>query len=147
MSAKDTTIINKFGKMAGWNSVTVNMLGRDLEGISEIEYDDNVEIEGAKGAGAFFCGYGEGNYVAKCTLTLFVEEWNALQKSLPSGSLVSDIDPFDIIVEYDYQGFKMKDKITFCKIPGRGVSVKNGDKTIGYKTTLFVGGKIGWNIP
>jgi hypothetical protein len=60
---------------------------------------------------------------------------------------MSDIQPFDIIVEYEYEGFKMKDKIPFCKIPGRGVAVKQGDKTIGYKCDLFVGGKIGWNLP
>lgn len=25
------TIINRFGKVAGWNSITVNLLGRDVE--------------------------------------------------------------------------------------------------------------------
>jgi hypothetical protein len=143
--ARASSIINKFGKMAGWNSVTVNLLGRDVEGISEVTYDDNVEIEGARGAGMFFCGYGEGNYEAKCSLTLFLEEWNAIQKSLPKGKLVSDIAPFNVIIEYEYNNFKVRDVITYCKFKGRGVAVKQGDKTIAYKSDLFVGGKIDWN--
>lgn len=141
-----TTIINKFGKMAGWNSITVNFLGRDVEGISEISYDDSQEIEGARGAGAFFCGYGEGNYEAKCSVTFFVEEWNAIQMALPPGKSVGSIAPFNIIVEYEYQNFKRRDIIPYCKIKGRGVAVKQGDKTIGYKADLFVGGKIDWTI-
>src|SRR5665647_2195729 len=99
--ADKTTIINKFGKMAGWNSLTINMLGRDVEGISEITYDDNVEIEGARGAGAYFCGYGEGNYEAKCSVTFYLEEWNAIQRALPPGKSVTAIAPFDIITEYE----------------------------------------------
>ena len=35
--AQRTTIINKFGKMAGWNSVTARALGRDIVGIKTIE--------------------------------------------------------------------------------------------------------------
>jgi len=45
------TIINKFGKMQGWNSVTVNVLGRDLEGITSIKYDDCTQKENVYGAG------------------------------------------------------------------------------------------------
>lgn len=146
ITSKYTTIINKFGKMAGWNSLTVNVLGRDLEGISELTYDDTTEMEGARGAGMYFVGYGEGNYEAKASITLFLEEWNALQASLPSGASITDIPPFDIIAEYQYDLVKKTDIIQYCKFVGRGVAVKQGDKTIGYKADLFVAGRILWNI-
>jgi len=142
----DVTIINKFGKMAGWNSITCNMLSRDVEGITEISYDDSVEIEGAPGSGMFFIGYGTGKYVAKCSVTLYLEEWNAIQEAMPKGSLLSDIAPFPIIVEYEYNLKKYTDIIPFCIIPGRGIAVKQGDKIIAYKSDLFVGGKIEWNV-
>ena len=32
------TLINKFGKIAGWNSVKVVMLGRQVEGITALSY-------------------------------------------------------------------------------------------------------------
>ncbi len=142
----DVTLINKFGKMAGWNSITINLLGRDVEGITEVSYDDTLEIEGAPGAGMFFIGYGTGKYVAKCSITLYTEEWNAIQAALPPGSMLSDIKPFPIIVEYEYDLVKRTDIIPYCIIPGRGVAVKQGDKTIAYKCDLFVGGKIEWGV-
>ena len=143
---KYTTIVNKFGKMQGWNSVTVNMLGRDLEGITELEYNDTTEIEGARGAGMYFVGYGEGNYEAKCSITLFKEEVDLLQSALPKGASLSSIPAFNIVAEYDLDLAKTKDIIQYCKIKGRGVAVKQGDKTIAYKYELFVGGRILWNV-
>jgi len=140
------TIVNKLGKMAGWNSITMNLLGRNVEGFTELSYDDSVEIEGAPGAGMFFVGYGTGKYAAKCSITLYTEEWNAIQAALPKGSMLSDIKPFPIIVEYEYDFKKVTDIIPYCMIQGRGVAVKQGDKTIGYKSDLFVGGKIEWNV-
>lgn len=140
-----SNLINKFGKLGGWNDVTMNFLGRDVEGITDLEYDDELDIETVMGQGAFPIGYGEGNYKAKASFTLYNEEWNALQMSLPAGSPMSFIAPFPVIVEYDYNGFKKKDVFTI-KIKGRGVAVKQGDKTIAYKANVVVLGKINWNV-
>lgn len=143
---KYTTIINKFGLMTGWNALTVNLLGRDVEGITELSYDDTIEMEGARGAGMFFVGYGEGNYEAKASITLFKEEWDAIQAALPKGASISSIPPFSIIAEYERDLTKTTDIIPYCKFKGRGVAVKQGDKTIVYKCDLAVFGKIDWNI-
>jgi|GEM_PF-241058 len=143
---KYTTIINKFGKMQGWNSLTVNMLGRDVEGITEVNYDDTIEIDGARGAGMYFLGYTEGNYEAKASITLFKEEIDMLQASLPKGASLSSIPPFNIIAEYERDLVKTRDIIQYCKIKGRGIDVKQGDKTIAYKFELFVGGRILWGV-
>lgn len=143
--ATASTLINKFGKLTGWNDITVTMLGRDVEGITELEYNDSKEMEPAMGAGAYPIGYGEGNYSAKGSLTLYKEEWDALQRSLPPGFSVSDIAPFPIVVEYDYQGFKMRDSF-IAKIKGRGVGAKQGDKNLNNKAELMILGKILWNI-
>ena len=43
--ALKTLLINKLGTVAGWNRITSTMLGRDLEGITELEYGDTVEKE------------------------------------------------------------------------------------------------------
>lgn len=138
-------IINHFGRVAGWNSTKVRMLGRDIVGITEIAYDDNVEIEGVKGAGQYDIGVGEGNYEAKASITVTQEERLALLNSLPIGSKVQDIDAFPIIVSYDYGGTIYKDVIRACRIKNNGVEVKQGDKSMAWKYELYTP-KIDWNI-
>ena len=144
MSVK-TTIKNKFGTMVGWNKVTNNMLGRDIEGIKEIEYSDATELENARGAGKFPIGRGEGNYEAKCSIELYVEEEIALQRSLPPGTNLSDIPPFDITVQYEYGSIKYKDRIRNCQFKGRSNGGKQGDKTLSHKNEL-IPSHIDWNI-
>lgn len=143
--ARAKKLINKFGKLAGWNSITTNMLGRDIEGITELSYEDNMEKENAYGAGPFPIGRSEGNYSAKASITLFVEERIALQRSLPPGSRIQDIAPFDINVQYEYQGFMYTDRIHDCEFTGNAVEVKQNDKTIAYKYELIVS-HIDWNV-
>jgi len=143
--ATESIIKNKFGTMAGWNKVTTNMLGRDIEGITELEYSDEEELENAYGAGKYPVGRGSGNYTPKASITLYVEEIIALQRSLAPGSHLSSINPFDITVEYEYTNFKYKDRIRNCQFKGRGVAVKQGDKTIAYKFELLPS-HIDWNV-
>jgi hypothetical protein len=143
--ATASSLINKFGKMAGWNSVTLNMLGRDVEGITAIAYDDSTEKDNVYGAGKYPIGRSEGNYAAKASITLLLEEVNALQNSLPPTQGLDSIAPFPIVVEYEYNGFKKKDIIHNCEFKGRGVDVKQNDKTIATKFDLVVS-HIWWNV-
>lgn len=131
-------LINKFGYMAGWNNVTVNLLGRDLEGITELAYSDETEKENVYGAGGMPVGRGAGNYAAEASITLLREEVVALQKSLPPGSRLQDIAPFDIVVQYEYDGFIYTDRIRNAEFKGNGVEVKQNDKTISRKYDLIV---------
>lgn len=141
----NTRIINHFGKVAGWNSVTVRLLGRDVIGITELMYNDNLDIEGIKGAGAFDVGVGEGNYQAEASITLTHEERIALLDSLPPGKRIQQIDAFPIIVAYDYQARIYKDVIRACRFKNNGVEVKQGDKSIAYKFELYTPA-IDWNV-
>lgn len=138
------TIINRFGKVAGWNFITVNLLGRDVEGITEIEYSDSLEKENIRGAGAYPVGRGEGNYEAKASITLQHEEAVALKASLGAGRMLTDIAPFDIVVRYEYDNFVYKDVICNCEFTGNARSVKQGDQSISNKYDLIVS-HIEWN--
>lgn len=142
--ATGISIINKFGKMAGWNSTTLNMLGRDVEGIKAIKYDDEWEDEGIKGAGGEDIGYGEGNYKANAEITLVLEEINAIQSMLAPGAHLNKVAPFDILVVYVYGGKKVKDRIRNCRFVGRGIDVKQGDKVVG-ATFKLKAARIDWN--
>jgi hypothetical protein len=140
-----TTIINRFGKMAGWNSVTARVLGRDMVGILKIAYSDEQEMDNQYGAGSMPIGQSEGNYKAKASIELTIEERLALQDSLPRGSRIQDIAPFAVIVAYDYNGIIYKDIIQNCRIMDNGVDVKQGDKTIATEHNLLTS-HIDWNV-
>ena len=139
------TIINKFGTLAGWNSVTTNMMGRDIEGINQISYDDNVEKENIYGQGSMPIGRGRGNYSAKCSLTLYKEEVMAIQLAIGPGKRMQDIKPFDITVQYEYDGVLYKDRIRNVEFVNNGIDVKQGDKVIATKYDLVVS-HIAWNV-
>ena len=93
------TIKNYLGKLTGWNQTTINLLGRDVVGTDEFEYGDSTKKENAYGAGGLPVGSTEGNYEAKFSLSLYVEEENAIQALLPPGKRFQDIEPFDSIVQ------------------------------------------------
>lgn len=140
------TIINKFGTMTGWNSITTNFLGRDAEGITAIKYDDDIPKENVYGAGQYPIGRSEGNYAANCSLTLVKEEVDAIQKALPPGGRIQKIAPFDIVVEYESPtGQIMKDRIRNCEFTNKGVDVKQADGTIATEYKMVVS-HIEWNV-
>lgn len=136
---------NKYGKMAGWNSVTYNVFGTDIEAMLEFAYDDNVEIEQIYGHGKMPIGYAEGNYVANASVTLHTEAITAILAAIPEGKRISDAAPADIVVQYEYQDRIVTDIIRNVKITGLGKEAKQGDKVIGQKVTLFCT-HIDWNV-
>lgn len=131
--------------MAGWNSATLNLYGRDVEGISELGYDDSVEKELIKGAGKMPIGVGEGDYVAKMTLKLYQEEVIAIMDSLPPGVRLQDVAPTDVIVQYTYNTRIYKDIIRNVEFTKVGRAVKKGDKTV-EQTVEVICTHIDWNV-
>jgi len=134
------TLINKFGKLAGWNSIILNMLGRNVEGITEIAYSDETEKNNFNGAGGFPVGRGDGNTEATASITLYKEEVNALLAALPASQRrLENIPPFDITVNYTLAtGEVIVDRIRNCEFKGNGVDVKNNDGSISTKYDLLV---------
>lgn len=139
------TIINNFGKLTGWNNVTVNLLGRDVVGITELSYSDSTKKENAYGAGGMPVGRTEANYEAKASITLLKEEVDAIQKALPKGKRLQDIEPFEIIALYDRKGEILKDRINYVEFTGNAVEVKQNDGSIAKKMELIVS-TIDWDI-
>lgn len=132
--------------MQGWNAVTANFLGRDLEGITELSYSDSQKKENVYGAGAYPIGRGRGNYEAKCSITLHKEEVDAVKMALAGGKTIQDIAPFDIVVEYETDnGNIKKDRIRNAEFMGDGVEVKQNDMSIATKYELLIS-HIEWNI-
>lgn len=132
-------LINKFGKMTGWNSITVNVMGRDLEGITQLSYTDSETKENVYGAGKYPIGRSSGNYEAEAKISLYKEEADGLRLSLGPGKRVMDIAPFDIVVQYENQvGVILKDRIRNCEFKNDGVEVAQADGTIVTEYELLV---------
>lgn len=133
------TVTNQFGKLKGWNAITVNFLGRDLVGITAISYGDKVAKANAYAAGNMPVGRTYGNYEPEASMELLKEEVDAIQKSLPPGMRITDIAPFPIIVEYeDPNGKAMTDIIQNAEFTNNNKEVKNGDGSISIKLDLIV---------
>jgi hypothetical protein len=145
MPAVNPTIINKFGRITGWNKISLNIYGRDVEAFTELSYDDNQKKENEYGGGKYPIGQSEGNYEPKASFSLFSEEVVAIQKSLPPGTRIQDIPPTDIAVEYDYNGMIIKDVIRNFSFMNNGREVKQGDGKIVTKFDILTS-HIDWNI-
>ena len=139
-------IINKFGTMTGWNQITVNLLGRDVEGINQLAYDDTDSKENVKGAGKYPIGRTDGDYEATASITLYLEEVLALQRALPRGKRLSDIAPFDIPVVYENNdGVITTDIIRNAQFVNNKRDVSQGDGSIPVELELIVS-HISWDV-
>jgi hypothetical protein len=138
------TIVNKFGRLMGWNSITFNFFGRDIEGILEFAYDDSVDVESIYGANKMPIGYGEGNYAATAGLTVTAEEWRAMLEALPAGQRIQDAVG-EIVCRYEYGTKFYTDIVQNVVIKKHGVGPKQGDKSIGVKLELHTS-HIDWNV-
>lgn len=138
------TIINKFGRIVGWNNISVRFLNRTLEGIVELEYDDEQDKDNEYGAGKYPMGQSEGNYKPKAAVSLYSEELQSLQSQLPEGIRIQDIPPFPIIVQYERNGVVSKDIIQNASFKNNGRSVKQADGKIVTKIDLLTS-HIDWN--
>lgn len=140
----NTEVINSLGKLAGWNSIGIRILGRDVVGVKSIAYDDEKEIDNEMGAGGYPVGETDGNYKAKASIELLNEEVVAIMKSLPRGKRIQDIAGFNIIVSYEYENEVIKDVLKNCRFKINGVDVKQGDGSITRKFDLKIS-HIEWN--
>ncbi len=140
-----TTVVNHFGKLQGWNNVTFNLLGRDVVGITEINYSDTTKKTNVMGAGNMPVGRAEENYEAKASITLLKEELDAIKNALPKGKRLQDIEPFDPVVVYERGGIIQKDVIRNAEFLGTEMAIKQGDGSIAVKLELIVS-HIDWNV-
>jgi len=137
-------VINKFGTMTGWNNITVNLFGRDVEGITALSYSDSESKENVYGAGKYPVGRSNGNYEAEGSLSLYKEEADALRDASPVR--LTDVAPFDIVVQYaDRDGNIRKDILRNCEFMADGVEVEQGDGSITTEYELILS-HIEWNV-
>lgn len=133
------TIINRFGKISGWNSIKLRFFGRTVEAFNEIEYHDKQAKANEYGGGKYPIGQSEGNYETEnCSISFYMEELIALQESLPAGMRITDAPASDVIVEYDLNGKIVKDIWRNASPMNNGRASKNSDGKIVTKIDFLV---------
>lgn len=86
------------GVQHSWASIVVNLLGRQLTGITGIDYETERDIENQYGAGDEPVARSTGN--RKYTATIKMYQWEVVALQQACGGDIFSIPPFDIPVHY-----------------------------------------------
>lgn len=127
------------GEAMSWASITVNLFGVPVPGITAISYKDEQEIEDNWGAGNYPVSRGFGPVKAEGSITLLAEEDELLIDKAPEGRL-QNIPEFDVVIAYIRQGTNrvITHTLKNCRFMGNSRDVKQGDKKIEVEHTLIV---------
>jgi hypothetical protein len=87
------------GKSYEWADIVVNVLGKPIVGITNIEYEEKQNMENIYGAGRFPVSRGYGKVEPTAKMTILMEELENIQSVAPLGR-IQDIPEFDIVVMY-----------------------------------------------
>lgn len=129
-----------------WEDIQVVMLGKELIGITSVEYSSKKEHTNIYGKGAKPIAMGRGKEEHDAKITVLQSEMEALQSSLSKGSKLTDISPFDVTVSYAPEGGKIvTDVIKYCRISEVRKGISQGDGNMTIDLPLVVG-DVDYNI-
>jgi len=125
------------GNYYDWESIEFQLPHGAAVNITDISYSDEKEIEARYGKGSTPRGYGRGNYKASGSMTLDLQEFEALKDSL--GGSVYTAKPEQIVVAYANDDMPtVTDTLPDVKITKIDTSSKQGDTNAGARKLDFV---------
>lgn len=126
------------GESYSWSQIQLRLFGTVVAGITEIEYEDDQEMQDNFGAGNRPVSRGYGAITCSGAVTLEMNEIEALQEASPTGRL-QDIPEFSIIVSYLPQNGNIKNHtLNNCRFKKNMRAIKQGDMTIAAKLDLLI---------
>lgn len=127
------------GTAYAWSNVVANIGGNEITGFKAIDYGEKQEKVNNYAAGNKPYSRGRGNKEYEGSITLYLEEQEALKASSPTGSLL-DIPPFDIVVAFLPEGGKIiTHTLKYCEFTERKINPKQGDSSIESDLPLVIG--------
>jgi len=114
------------GKSYSFVDLVVVIAGVPVFGITAVNYEETQEKTNNYGASALAVSRGRGKREATASITLSMNEVEALRDAAPEGSLLN-IDPFDIQVTYTNVQKVVTHTLKNCEFINDGVDVSEGD--------------------
>ena len=126
------------GRTYSWSDITVNILGNPVSGITSVTYEEKQEMENVYGAGDMPVARGYGKVEVTGSVSLLVDEVEALMANAPSGRL-QEIPEFDIVVAYETDKGEVKTHtLKNCRFKGNKREAKAGDMKMEVSMDLLV---------
>ncbi len=134
------------GVAYAWTNIRINILGVTLTGITAVMYEDTQDVINNYGAGSYPVSVSKGRITCKGSLTLYMEELEALQKISPNGR-IQDLQALDITVSFLPVSadpiLPTTHKIRGVKFTTNKRESKEGDTKV-ESTIDFIAAKIDW---
>lgn len=119
------------GTAYSWADISVVLLGRKVQGITAISYDEEMAKQNNYGQGNIPVSRSRGNKTYTGSITLSHKEVVAIENALPPGKTLADIKPFPVVVAFNnddnqFVSYELK-HVEFMK---SSFSSNQGDMTI-----------------
>lgn len=126
------------GVQYSWASISMNILGRTVTGVTAISYGDDQNKENIYGAGSQPIARGRGNIEPTASITLMQFEVEGIEDAVIPGR-IQDIPPFDITVQYmDANGDVRTNIIRNAEFKNNGRDHSQGDTSSETQFELIV---------
>jgi hypothetical protein len=127
------------GQVFSWSSIRAVIFNRSIVGFDEINYQDKNDVSAVYGRGTRAYDSVVGKESSTGDITLHMGEVVGIQRAIPPGTRIQDIEPFDIVVTYQEGAFLVKDILRSCRFMVNGRGGKSGAAdAIKNKMDLFV---------
>lgn len=131
------------GSAYSWADITIIVAGMPVLGVKAIDYEDDEKIEDIHGAGNRTVARGRGEIKTAGSITLMVDEIEALSTRSITGRL-QDLGVFPIIVNYlNTSGKMITHTLKYCQFKKNARKAKQGDTSLEMELPLVIGG-IDW---
>lgn len=136
--ANNRALVNGVGY--SWVDISVNILGRTLEGIVSLNSAYSRLKENTKGRGKKAVERVRGSEDFVCSMGVTKKESAAIQNSLPPGTKLTDIKPFPIIITtVNDENLPIVESWVMCEFTGKTSNYESSQLGLVDELELIVG--------
>jgi len=126
------------GTAYSWSQITLNILGVPVAGVSAISYNEEQEMTDNYGAGNRPVSRGYGRITTEGSVTLHMEEVEAIQAAVSTGRL-QDIPEFDVVVAYLPEGGTIvTHTLKNVRFKNNGREISEGDMVVSVEIPMQI---------
>lgn len=118
------------GKEYAWEDINIVLFGRIVEGVTDIKYKVKREQVAIYGRGSIPVAHSRSKKEHEASITILQSELEAIQKSMPAGKDLTDLEAFDITVAYTPQNNVLEtvtDVLKGCRFTEYEKGMSTGD--------------------